>query len=118
MGQLVKAIEGIGEACRALDFPIVSGNVSLYNETNGQAILPTPTIAGVGLIPDWSQMAKIGGMQDGDTLVLLGADGTHLGQSVYLRDLFDRADGPAPTVDLAFENATVSLFAQPSAMVR
>lgn len=103
MGQLVKAIEGIGEACRALDFPIVSGNVSLYNETNGQAILPTPTIAGVGLIPDWSQMAKIGGMQDGDTLVLLGGDGTHLGQSVYLRDLFDRADGPAPTVDLALE---------------
>lgn len=103
MGQLVKAIEGIGEACRALDFPIVSGNVSLYNETNGQAILPTPTIAGVGLIPDWSQMAKIGGMQDGDTLILLGGDGTHLGQSVYLRDLFDRADGPAPFVDLALE---------------
>lgn len=103
MGQLVKAIEGIGEACRALDFPIVSGNVSLYNETNGQAILPTPTIAGVGLIPDWTQTAKIGGMQDGDTLVLLGGDGTHLGQSVYLRDLFDRADGPAPTVDLALE---------------
>ena len=103
MGQLVKAIEGIGEACRALDFPIVSGNVSLYNETNGQAILPTPTIAGVGLIPDWSQTAKIGGMQDGDTLVLLGGDGTHLGQSVYLRDLFDRADGPPPTVNLSME---------------
>lgn len=103
MGQFVKAIEGIGEACRMLDFPIVSGNVSLYNETNGQAILPTPTIAGVGLIPDWSQMAKIGGMQDGDVLVLLGGDGTHLGQSVYLRDLFDRADGPAPAVDLAIE---------------
>lgn len=103
MGQLVKAIEGIGEACRALDFPIVSGNVSLYNETNGQAILPTPTIAGVGLIPDWTQTARIGGMQDGDTLVLLGGDGTHLGQSIYLRDLFDRADGPAPFVDLALE---------------
>ncbi len=103
MGQLVKAIEGIGEACRALDFPIVSGNVSLYNETNGQGILPTPTIAGVGLIPDWTQMAKIGGMQDGDVLVLLGGDGTHLGQSVYLRDLFERADGPAPSVDLALE---------------
>ncbi|PWL18259.1 phosphoribosylformylglycinamidine synthase subunit PurL [Falsochrobactrum shanghaiense] len=103
MGQLVKAIEGIGEACRALDFPIVSGNVSLYNETNGEAILPTPTIAGVGLIPDWSQAASIGGMQDGDVLVLLGGDGTHLGQSIYLRDLFDRADGPAPAVDLAQE---------------
>jgi len=60
MGQLVAAIKGIGEACRALDFPIVSGNVSLYNETNGQGILPTPTIGGVGLIPDWSRMARIG----------------------------------------------------------
>ncbi|GAA0602581.1 phosphoribosylformylglycinamidine synthase subunit PurL [Paenochrobactrum glaciei] len=103
MGQLVKAIEGIGEACRTLGFPIVSGNVSLYNETNGQAILPTPTIAGVGLIPDWKQMAKIGGMQDGDVLILLGGDGTHLGQSIYLRDLFDRADGPPPSVDLSIE---------------
>ncbi|PYE89746.1 phosphoribosylformylglycinamidine synthase subunit PurL [Phyllobacterium leguminum] len=103
MGQLVKAIQGIGEACRSLSFPIVSGNVSLYNETNGEAILPTPTIAGVGLIPDWSKMAKIGGMQDGDVLVLLGVDGTHLGQSIYLRDLSDRADGPPPPVDLGTE---------------
>ncbi|MGU3576371.1 phosphoribosylformylglycinamidine synthase subunit PurL [Brucellaceae bacterium C25G] len=103
MGQLVKAIEGIGEACRVLGFPIVSGNVSLYNETNGQAILPTPTMAGVGLIPDWQQMAKIGGMQDGNVLILLGGDGTHLGQSIYLRDLFDRADGPPPSVDLGIE---------------
>ena len=60
MGQLVHAIKGIGEACLALDFPIVSGNVSLYNETNGRGILPTPTIGGVGLLPDWSQMARIG----------------------------------------------------------
>ncbi len=60
MGQLVFAIKGIGEACKALDFPIVSGNVSLYNETNGQGILPTPTIGGVGLIDDWSKMARIG----------------------------------------------------------
>ena len=60
MGQFVMAIKGIGEACRALDFPIVSGNVSLYNETNGQGILPTPTIGGVGLIADWSKMARIG----------------------------------------------------------
>ena len=60
MGQMVKAIEGIGAACRALEFPIVSGNVSLYNETNGQGILPTPTIGGVGLIDDWGKMARIG----------------------------------------------------------
>src|SRR4051794_12339733 len=59
MGQLVGAVKGIGEACRTLGFPIVSGNVSLYNETNGQGILPTPTIGGVGLLPDWSKMARI-----------------------------------------------------------
>lgn len=103
MGQLVKAIGGIGDACRALAFPIVSGNVSLYNETNGQAILPTPTIAGVGLIPDWSKIAKIGGMANGNILILIGTDGSHLGQSIYLRDLHGRSDGPAPNVDLAVE---------------
>lgn len=103
MGQLVKAIEGIGEACRVLGFPIVSGNVSLYNETNGEAILPTPTIAGVGLIADWSQMARIGDGKDGDAIILLGGDGTHLGQSVYLRDCLGQMDGPPPPVDLQLE---------------
>jgi phosphoribosylformylglycinamidine synthase subunit PurL len=103
MGQLVKAIEGIGEACRALDFPIVSGNVSLYNETHGEAILPTPTIAGVGLLPDWSKMAKIGGASNGDHLILIGGDGSHLGSSVYLRDVLGIIDGPAPEVDLVAE---------------
>ncbi|MDR6758336.1 phosphoribosylformylglycinamidine synthase [Mycoplana sp. BE70] len=103
MGQFVKAIQGIGEACRALDFPIVSGNVSLYNETNGVAILPTPTIAGVGLLPDWSIMAKVGSANEGDHVILIGGDGTHLGQSVYLRDVLGIIDGPAPTVDLADE---------------
>ena len=103
MGQLVKAIEGVGEACAALGFPIVSGNVSLYNETNGEAILPTPTIAGVGILPDWSQMATIGGAKDGDVVVLLGADGTHLGQSAYMRDCLGQSDGPPPPVDLYAE---------------
>jgi phosphoribosylformylglycinamidine synthase II len=103
MGQLVGAIQGIGEACRALDFPIVSGNVSLYNETNGIAILPTPTIAGVGLLPDWSKMARIGGMQDGDVLIMIGTDGSHLGSSIYLRDVLGSTEGPAPVVDLAAE---------------
>jgi phosphoribosylformylglycinamidine synthase len=103
MGQLVKAIEGIGEACSALGFPIVSGNVSLYNETNGEAILPTPTIAGVGLIPDWSQMVRIGGANQGDAVILFGGDGTHLGQSVYMRDCLGQADGPPPPVDLFVE---------------
>ncbi|WP_419912765.1 phosphoribosylformylglycinamidine synthase subunit PurL [Hoeflea sp.] len=103
MGQLVKAIEGIGEACSTLGFPIVSGNVSLYNETNGEAILPTPTIAGVGLIPDWSKMATIGGANAGDVVILLGGDGTHLGQSIYLRDCLGQSDGPPPPVDLYVE---------------
>jgi phosphoribosylformylglycinamidine synthase len=103
MGQFVKAIEGIGEACRTLGFPIVSGNVSLYNETNGEAILPTPTIAGVGLLPDWRQMARIGGAAEGDVILLLGGDGTHLGQSALLRDVLGRREGPPPPVDLAIE---------------
>ena len=106
MGQLVRAIEGIGEACRELGFPIVSGNVSLYNETNGRGILPTPTIGGVGLIPDWQKMARIGFAAEDQPILLLGAPdwwGTHLGQSVYLRDIFGRRDGTAPPVDLAHE---------------
>jgi phosphoribosylformylglycinamidine synthase II len=109
MSQLVHAIKGIGEACRALDFPIVSGNVSLYNETNGQGILPTPTIGGVGLLGDWSQMARIRFAAEDETILLIGAPeglGTHLGQSVYLRDIHGRTDGPAPHVDLAHERKT------------
>ena len=100
MGQLVYAIKGIGEACKKLDFPIVSGNVSLYNETNGEGILPTPTMAGVGLIDDWHKMAKIDGMKDGDFVVLIGDCGSHLGQSVYLRDILGKAEGTPPHVDL------------------
>jgi len=106
MGQFVHAIKGIGEACRALEFPIVSGNVSLYNETNGRGILPTPTIGGVGLIPDASKMARIGFAAPDEAIVLFGAPdwwGTHLGQSIYLRDIFGRRDGTPPKVDLAHE---------------
>jgi phosphoribosylformylglycinamidine synthase len=76
MGQLVAAVKGIGEACRALDFPVVSGNVSLYNETNGQAILPTPAIGGVGLMPDWTRMATIAFKQAGDAILLIGGHGS------------------------------------------
>lgn len=106
MSQLVHAIKGIGEACQALDFPIVSGNVSLYNETNGQAILPTPTIGGVGLVRDWSKMARIRFAAANETILLAGAPqswGTHIGQSVYMRDIHGRTDGPAPHVDLGHE---------------
>ncbi|ADV13472.1 phosphoribosylformylglycinamidine synthase subunit PurL [Mesorhizobium ciceri] len=106
MGQLVGAVKGIGDACRALEFPIVSGNVSLYNETNGQGILPTPTIGGVGLIADWSKMVRAGFAAEGQMILLVGAPaswGTHLGQSVYFRDIHGRTDGPPPPVDLEHE---------------
>lgn len=103
MGQFVRAIEGIGEACRALEFPVVSGNVSLYNETNGEGILPTPTIGGVGLLADWTQMARLAFASEGDVIVLIGEAGTHLGQSIYLREVHGLETGPAPIVDLAVE---------------
>jgi len=109
MGQFVKAVEGIGEACRVLEFPIVSGNVSLYNETNGRGILPTPTIGGVGLLPQWEKSVGIGFAAANQPILLIGGPaqrGTHLGQSIYLRDLFDRKDGPPPHVDLAAERKT------------
>ncbi|MFN3614298.1 MAG: phosphoribosylformylglycinamidine synthase subunit PurL, partial [Rubrimonas sp.] len=108
MGQFVGCIKGIGEACRALDFPIVSGNVSLYNETDGRAILPTPTIGGVGLLDDLSHMLRIA-PRDGDALVLIGANAGHMGQSALLADLFGREEGPPPPVDLAAERAAGEL---------
>ncbi|MCA3446561.1 MAG: phosphoribosylformylglycinamidine synthase subunit PurL [Rhodobacter sp.] len=102
MGQLVGAITGIGEACRALDFPIVSGNVSLYNETDGTGILPTPTIGGVGLLARIEDI--IAGLPaEGDVAVLIGEGAGHLGQSALLAEMFGREDGDAPFVDLAAE---------------
>jgi phosphoribosylformylglycinamidine synthase len=102
MGQFVGAIEGIGAACRALDFPIVSGNVSLYNETEGRAILPTPTIGGVGLAEDLADV--IGTRPEaGDAAVLVGGPGTHLGCSALLWEMWGRSDGDAPPVDLEAE---------------
>jgi phosphoribosylformylglycinamidine synthase len=103
MGQFVRAIQGLSAACTALDFPIVSGNVSLYNETNGQAILPTPAIGGIGLIPDLTRMATIAFKAAGDAIILAGGHGGHLGQSIYLREVLGREDGAPPPVDLAAE---------------
>ncbi len=103
MGQFVGCVEGMAEACRALDFPVVSGNVSLYNETKGAGIPPTPAVGGVGLIGDVSKRAVIGGAKDGDTLVLVGEWEGWLGQSQYMRVLQGRSDGAPPPVDLAEE---------------
>ncbi|MEA3038028.1 MAG: phosphoribosylformylglycinamidine synthase subunit PurL [Sphingomonadales bacterium] len=110
MGQLVGCIEGMAEACRALGFPIVSGNVSLYNETKaedgaGSAILPTPAIGGVGLIDDWRKAVGIAFNGIGDVIVLIGKRNGHLGQSLWLREIHGRAEGPPPVVDLRAERA-------------
>jgi phosphoribosylformylglycinamidine synthase len=109
MGQIVRAIDGMAEACRALDFPVVSGNVSLYNETNGAAIPPTPTVGAVGLLTDYANRADFAGMKAGDTLILLGETHGELGASMYLREVLGREDGAPPPVDLALERRTGDL---------
>jgi phosphoribosylformylglycinamidine synthase len=103
MGEIVAGIDGIGEACRALDFPIVSGNCSLYNETNGEGIFPTPAIGGVGLLKDASKMATIAFKREGDVVILIGETRGHIGQSIYLREIEGKEEGAAPRVDLAAE---------------
>ena len=103
MGEFVGAVKGMAEACTALSFPVVSGNVSLYNETNGMAIPPTPAIGGIGLIPDVAKMATLALKQDGDVLILIGAEGHHLGQSLYQELAAGRYDGAPPPVDLEAE---------------
>jgi phosphoribosylformylglycinamidine synthase len=103
MGQIVRAIEGMAEACRELSFPVVSGNVSLYNETNGAAIPPTPTVGGVGLIADYGRRADFSSLKPGQTLVLIGETKGELGASMYLREVLGREDGAPPPVDLGVE---------------
>ncbi len=103
MGQIVAAVRGMTEACRALSFPVVSGNVSLYNETNGVAIPPTPVVGGVGLIADSARRADFASMKAGDALVLVGETRGELGAGLYLREWLGREDGAPPPVDLAAE---------------
>jgi phosphoribosylformylglycinamidine synthase len=103
MGQFVGCIEGMKEACETLDFPVVSGNVSLYNETQGAAVLPTPAIGGVGLVDDYARTAAPAFRAEAETIVLVGETAGHLGQSLYLREIEGREDGSPPSVDLAAE---------------
>ena len=115
MSQFVHALRGMGEACRALDFPIVSGNVSLYNESKatggGSAILPTPAIGGVGLIDDYAKMMTMGFKQAGDTLYLMGPEfwakpdptRSHLGKSLWLQVVHGSEGGRTPPTDLSIE---------------
>jgi phosphoribosylformylglycinamidine synthase len=103
MGQLTAALDGMAAACRALDFPVVSGNVSLYNETEGQAILPTPQIGGVGVIDDLATVVGMGLPAPGLVLLLVGESYGWLGASLYLREVLGREEGAPPPVELAHE---------------
>jgi phosphoribosylformylglycinamidine synthase len=109
MAQIVEALRGMGDACRALDYPIVSGNVSLYNESKatggGSAILPTPAIGGVGLMENHETMAKIAFKAEGDAIFVIGHNNGHLGQSLWLREIHGQEAGAPPPVDLAAERA-------------
>ena len=109
MAQLTGCLEGMSEACRALDMPIVSGNVSLYNESKatggGSAILPTPAIGAIGLLADWSKSATIGFKAEGEEILVIGTLCEELGQSLWLRELHQREDGAPPTVGLDEERA-------------
>ena len=116
MGQFVGAIKGIGEACLALDTPIVSGNVSLYNETDGVGILPTPTICAVGLISSPDHMIA-GVAREGHVALLVGETAGHLGQSALLAEAFGRAEGDAPVVDLAAERRNGEFIRTNHAMI-
>ena len=102
MGQFVASVRGMGEACRALDYPVVSGNVSLYNETNGIGIPPTPAIGGVGLVPDSAKLADIRLKSEGNMLIVIGREEGHLGQSIYQNFATGKFDGAPPPVDLEF----------------
>ena len=103
MGQFVASVKGMSEACRVLDYPVVSGNVSLYNETNGVGIPPTPAIGGVGLVPDVSKIADLKLKRAGDLLVLIGREQGWLGQSLYQGMIAGKFEGAPPAVDLADE---------------
>ena len=103
MGQFVYCLKGIGAACAALDFPVVSGNVSLYNETQGRGILPTPTIGGVGVVDDVAKTATLAFKAPGEAVVLIGETAGWLGSSVYLWLIENREEGAPPPVDLAVE---------------
>ncbi|MEO0034445.1 MAG: Phosphoribosylformylglycinamidine synthase 2 [Pseudomonadota bacterium] len=112
MGQIVESIRGMGQACRELDFPVVSGNVSLYNETQGEGILPTPAIGGVGLLDDVSRSATVAFKAVGNAIVLVGETKGWLGASLYLREICGREEGAPPPVALHRERRAGELVRQ------
>ena len=115
MWQFVEGVEGLAEACRALDVPITGGNVSLYNETDGQAIYPTPIIGVVGLIEDASRVVSRTFKQAGDAIVLLGEGYGELGGSEYLKTVHGLVKGEPPNLDLDKERSLIALLTQAAA---
>jgi phosphoribosylformylglycinamidine synthase II len=111
MGQFEAAVRGISDACRALDIPVVSGNVSFYNETDGRAIPPTPTVGMVGLLEDVEKRVRMPFRREGDVLAILGDTRDELGGSEFLRVLRGRDEGPCPELDLAAEKRLIDLLA-------
>ena len=109
MGQIVRAIDGMAEACRELAFPVVSGNVSLYNETNGVAIPPTPTVGAVGLLKDYDKRIGFNKVRAGQVLILVGETAGAMGSSLYLREVLGIEAGAPPRVDLDCEKANGAL---------
>jgi len=114
MAQITGCLDGMSQACLALDMPIVSGNVSLYNESKatggGSAILPTPAIGAVGVLDDWEKSATIGFKSEDETIVLIGHSDSHVGQSLWLKECHGRSDGAPPPVDLAAERRAGELI--------
>jgi len=110
MGQFEEAVRGLADACRALSVPVVSGNVSFYNETDGRAIPPTPTVGMVGLLEDVSRRVGLAFRAEGDVVALLGENRDELGASECLRTVYGRDEGPCPEVDLEAERSLVDLL--------
>ena len=112
MGQFEAAVRGLSDACRALSIPVVSGNVSFYNETDGRAIPPTPTVGMVGLVDDVSRRVSVPFRSEGDVVGLLGSNRDELGASEFLRTIHGRDEGPCPEVDLDAERRLVELLVE------
>ncbi len=110
MWQFAKAVEGMGAACRALDLPITGGNVSLYNETDGSAVLPTPVLGVVGLIEDADRAVRRAFQAPGDVVLLLGEGREELGGSEYLKVMHGLVRGRPPVLDLTREAALQRLL--------
>lgn len=103
MGEFIDCINGMKEACEFLNFPVVSGNVSFYNETNSKSIHPTPVIGGIGIINDLKRITNIKTKENGNLIIIVGKTIGHLGQSAFLYENFSITDGPPPEINLLNE---------------